>query len=374
MKKISLYIHIPFCDQKCFYCDFPSFAGKGDLKERYIKALIKELKIKIKNYKIETIFIGGGTPSSLNEKELELLLKAIKEINFSENVEYTMECNPGNLTKEKLLIMKANGVNRISMGLQAVQNDMLKIMGRIHNFNEFLDNFKEARAVGFNNINVDLMFGLPEQTINYWEETLDRIIDLNPEHISAYSLIVEEGTAFYNLYEKDKLILPTEEIERDMYNMAKEKLKSAGYNQYEISNYSKKDLECKHNLAYWDMEAWIGVGSAASSYIDSKRITNIANIEKYIEAIENDKSMVQEEIENSLNDNIEEFMFMGLRKIEGISKLEFKNRFKINIEEIYGDMLKKYEEKELLKVTEERVYLTAKGIEWSNQIMAEFLL
>lgn len=374
MKKISLYIHIPFCDQKCFYCDFPSFAGKGDLKERYIKALIKELKIKIKNYKIETIFIGGGTPSSLNAKELELLLKAIKEIDFSEEVEYTMECNPGNLTREKLLIMKANGVNRISMGLQAVQNDMLKIMGRIHNFNEFLDNFKEARAVGFNNINVDLMFGLPEQRIDYWEETLDRIIDLNPEHISAYSLIVEEGTAFHNLYEKDKLILPTEEIERDMYNMAKEKLNEAGYNQYEISNYSKKDLECRHNLAYWDMKAWIGVGSAASSYIDSKRITNIATVEKYIEAMENDKSIVEEEIQNSLNDNIEEFMFMGLRKIEGISKLEFKNRFKIDIEKIYGDMLKKYQEKELLKVTEERVYLTSKGIEWSNQIMAEFLL
>ena len=286
MKEISLYVHIPFCDQKCFYCDFPSFAGKEQLKENYVKALIKEINNKItKEYLINTIFIGGGTPSSLGYNELEILLKEINKLNLSNNIEYTMECNPGNLTKEKLKIMKEYGVNRISMGLQAVQNTLLKSIGRIHNYDEFERNFKEARDFGFNNINVDLIFGLPNQSLENWKESLERIIALNPEHISAYSLIIEEGTAFYKLYEEDKLKIPTEDIEREMYNLAKSKLLEAGYYQYEISNYSKIGLECRHNLAYWNMDSWIGVGSAASSYINNKRLTNTWRINSAVSAL-----------------------------------------------------------------------------------------
>ncbi|WP_055071276.1 radical SAM family heme chaperone HemW [Clostridium massiliamazoniense] len=375
MKEISLYIHIPFCDQKCFYCDFPSFAGKGQLKEAYIKALIKEMNNKItKEYLINTIFIGGGTPSSLGVNELEMLLKEVSKLNLSNNIEHTMECNPGNLTREKLKIMKEYGVNRISMGLQAVQNTLLKSIGRIHDYDEFEKNFKEARDFGFNNINVDLIFGLPNQSLENWKESLERIIALNPEHISAYSLIIEEGTAFYKLYEEDKLKVPEEEVEREMYNLAKSKLLEAGYYQYEISNYSKIGLECRHNLAYWNMDSWIGVGSAASSYIDNKRLTNTSVVEKYIEGINNDNPIVEEEIINSLKDNMEEFMFMGLRKIKGISISEFEKRFGKSIEEVYGPLLNKYEKAKLIIRNGDNLYLSSQGIEWSNQIMAEFLL
>lgn len=375
MKEISLYVHIPFCDQKCFYCDFPSFAGKEQLKENYVKALIKEINNKItKEYLINTIFIGGGTPSSLGCNELEILLKEINKLNLSNNIEYTMECNPGNLTKEKLKIMKEYGVNRISMGLQAVQNTLLKSIGRIHNYDEFERNFKEARDFGFNNINVDLIFGLPNQSLENWKESLERIIALNPEHISAYSLIIEEGTAFYKLYEEDKLKIPTEDVEREMYNLAKSKLLEARYYQYEISNYSKIGLECRHNLAYWNMDSWIGVGSAASSYINNKRLTNTSVVEKYIEGINNDNPIMEEEIINSLEDNIEEFMFMGLRKIKGISISEFKRRFGKSIEDVYGPLLDKYENAKLIIRDGDNLYLSSQGIEWSNQIMAEFLL
>lgn len=374
MKEISLYIHIPFCDQKCFYCDFPSFAGKDDLKDKYIEALIKEIKSKVNDYKIKTIFIGGGTPSSLEVYQLEELLKVVATLNLSNELEYTMECNPGSINREKLEVLKKYKVNRISMGLQAVQDSLLKSIGRIHDYEKFEKNFREARECGFNNINVDLIFGLPNQSLDNWRESLERIITLNPEHISSYSLIIEEGTAFYKLYEDDKLNVPTEELEREMYNLSKELLLKAGFHQYEISNYGKIGYECRHNLAYWNMESWIGVGSAASSYIDNKRLTNTSEVEKYIEGMRSGNPIIDEEIINSLNDNIEEFMFMGLRKINGISISEFEKRFKKSIDDIYGDLINKYENKKLLIRDKDRIYLSPKGIEWSNQIMAEFLL
>lgn len=374
MKEISLYIHIPFCDQKCFYCDFPSFAGMDDLKDKYIEALIKEIKSKVNDYKIKTIFIGGGTPSSLEVYQLEELLKVVATLNLSNELEYTMECNPGSINREKLEVLKKYKVNRISMGLQAVQDSLLKSIGRIHDYEKFEKNFHEARECGFNNINVDLIFGLPNQSLDNWRESLERVITLNPEHISSYSLIIEEGTAFYKLYEDDKLNVPTEELEREMYNLSKELLLKAGFHQYEISNYGKIDYECRHNLAYWNMESWIGVGSAASSYIDNKRLTNTSEVEKYIEGMRSGNPIIDEEIINSLNDNIEEFMFMGLRKINGISISEFEKRFKKSIDDIYGDLINKYKNKKLLIRDKDRIYLSPKGIEWSNQIMAEFLL
>jgi len=377
MDKISLYIHIPFCAQKCLYCDFPSFARKDHLRKAYIEALNKEiinLREKHNNLEINTIFIGGGTPSVLESNELECLLKEIAKLNMAKDIEYSMECNPGNLTEEKLEVMKKYGVNRISMGLQAKQDNLLKGLGRIHNYKTFKENFLLAKKVGFNNINVDLMFGLPNQRLNEWEETLREIISLEPAHISAYSLIIEEGTAFYNLYENDKLKLPTEEEERKMYHLAKKILEENGFNQYEISNYAKEGKECRHNLAYWNMDNWIGVGSAAASYINGKRIKNISSVEEYINSINEKGEAVEEIINNSKNDNMEEFMFMGLRKINGIDENEFKNRFSMNINDAYGEILNKYIDEGLLIRESGRIFLSEKGIEISNIIMADFLL
>ncbi|EIA16439.1 TPA: radical SAM family heme chaperone HemW [Clostridium perfringens] len=377
MDKISLYIHIPFCAQKCLYCDFPSFARKDHLRKAYIEALNKEiisLREKHNNLEINTIFIGGGTPSVLEADELECLLKEVAKLNMAKDIEYSMECNPGNLTEEKLEVMKKYGVNRISMGLQAKQDNLLKGLGRIHNYKTFKENFLLAKKVGFNNINVDLMFGLPNQRLNEWEETLREIISLEPAHISAYSLIIEEGTAFYNLYENDKLKLPTEEEERKMYHLAKKILEENGFNQYEISNYAKERKECRHNLAYWNMDNWIGVGSAAASYINGKRIKNISSVEEYINSINEKGEAVEEIINNSKNDNMEEFMFMGLRKINGIDENEFKKRFSMNINDVYGEILNKYIDEGLLIRESGRIFLSEKGIEISNVIMADFLL
>lgn len=377
MDKISLYIHIPFCAQKCLYCDFPSFARKDHLRKAYIEAINKEiinLREKHNNLEINTIFIGGGTPSVLESNELECLLKEIAKLNMAKDIEYSMECNPGNLTEEKLEVMKKYGVNRISMGLQAKQDNLLKGLGRIHNYKTFKENFLLAKKVGFNNINVDLMFGLPNQRLNEWEETLREIISLEPAHISAYSLIIEEGTAFYNLYENDKLKLPTEEEERKMYHLAKEILEENGFNQYEISNYAKEGKECRHNLAYWNMDNWIGVGSASASYINGKRIKNMSSVEEYINSINERGEAVEEIINNSKNDNMEEFMFMGLRKINGIDENEFKKRFGMNINDVYGEILNKYIDEGLLIRESGRVFLSEKGIEISNIIMADFLL
>ena len=377
MDKISLYIHIPFCAQKCLYCDFPSFARKDHLRKAYIEALNKEiisLREKHNNLEINTIFIGGGTPSVLEADELECLLKEVAKLNMAKDIEYSMECNPGNLTEEKLEVMKKYGVNRISMGLQAKQDNLLKGLGRIHNYKTFKENFLLAKKVGFNNINVDLMFGLPNQRLNEWEETLREIISLEPAHISAYSLIIEEGTAFYNLYENDKLKLPTEEEERKMYHLAKKILEENGFNQYEISNYAKEGKECRHNLAYWNMDNWIGVGSASASYMNGKRIKNISSVEEYINSINEKGEAVEEIINNSKNDNMEEFMFMGLRKINGIDENEFKKRFSMNINDVYGEILNKYIDEGLLIRESGRIFLSEKGIEISNIIMADFLL
>ena len=374
MKNISLYIHIPFCDQKCHYCDFPSFAGKGDLKDRYIDALIKEINQNTKGYIIDTIFIGGGTPSSLSASQLEKLLINVNNFTFADNLEFTVECNPGSITKEKLDVMKKYGVNRLSMGLQAVQNSLLKDIGRIHSYEVFKENFMLARECGFENINVDLMFGLPKQKVSEWKESLEMIVSLNPEHISAYSLIIEDGTRFSKLYEEDKLRLPNEDEERQMYHLAKDILFKNGFSQYEISNYSKEGLKCRHNIAYWKMNNWLGVGSAASSYMDGERFTNFSKIETYIEKIENNQSPREEESKNTIEENIEEFMFMGLRLIEGINEDEFESRFNTTVDSYYKDILEKFISQKLLKRENRKIYLTEKGIEYSNIVMSEMLL
>lgn len=374
MKEISLYIHIPFCKQRCFYCDFPTFSGKERFRKDYIEALVKEIEEKCSDYLIKTIFIGGGTPSYLEENELEKLLITVSKLNLSDKLEYSMECNPGTVNEEKLKIMKKYGINRISFGLQSCNDNLLKKIGRIHTFDEFLENYNLARKVGFNNINVDLMYGLPNLTIKDWENTLKRICDLKPEHISAYSLIIEEGTAFHNLYEKNILKLPSEDDERVMDKLTKEILKANGYHQYEISNFALEGKECEHNKVYWSLKEYIGVGSASSSYINGSRFSNTTNINDYIEKINNNVSVVIDKYENSIEDEMEEFIFMGLRMISGIDLLRFKKKFGIDINSIYKEVIEKNIKDGLLVVKEDKMFLTAKGMELSNSVMSDFIL
>lgn len=374
MKKISLYIHIPFCKQKCLYCDFPSYAGKEVLMDDYIEALNKEILEKGQNYIINSIFIGGGTPSYLTNNNLKKLLSTINKLKLEENLEFTVECNPGTLTEESLKIMKNNNVNRLSIGLQSTKNTLLKNIGRIHSYEEFKNNYLLARKIGFNNINVDLMFGLPNQKIEDWKASLEEIVKLEPEHISAYSLIIEEGTCFYNLYEENKLELPSEDSEREMYLLTKEILNKHDYHQYEISNFAKEGKECFHNKVYWKCNEYLGLGVSASSFIDKKRIRNIDNIKTYIERINKNEDVVDEIHINTKNDDIEEFVFMGLRMINGIDLNEFRCRFNQDIYDVYGDIIEKNIKKELLINDLGRLYLSLKGIEVSNYVMSDFIL
>ena len=373
-KELSLYIHIPFCKQKCFYCDFPSYASIDYLKSDYVEALCKEIEEKAIKYKIKSIFIGGGTPSYLETEEIIKILNSINKLDLSEDIEFTMECNPGALKEEKLRAMLNGGVNRISMGLQAVQNSLLKDIGRIHSFKQFEENFNLARQIGFKNINVDLMFGLPNQKVEEWKESLETIARMNPEHISAYSLIIEEGTAFYKLWERNKLILPSEEEEREMYVITKNILKNHGYHQYEISNYSKIGRECYHNKVYWKSDEYLGLGSASTSFIDCKRIKNIENVKDYIDKINSGEDVIDDIYVNKLEDSMEEFVFMGLRMIEGINVNEFNKRFGVTIEGIYKEVIDKNINKKLLVLENDRLRLTEKGIELSNSVMSDFIL
>ena len=374
MKDISLYIHIPFCKSKCWYCDFPSFCGKDNLMDSYIKALGKEIDAKVLQYNIKTIFIGGGTPTYLPLKMLEDLKAHIKKLNLTPNVEFTVECNPGTLDKEKLELLKDMGVNRLSIGLQAYDDSLLKEIGRIHNVDEFLKNYELARSIGFENINIDLMFALPNQTYELWKESLIKVAKLNPEHISAYSLILEEDTRFYDLNNKGTLNLPEEDVERGMYESLLSILKDFGYNQYEISNFSKEGRECRHNMVYWSMDEYIGVGSSSASYIESIRYKNVESVEEYIQKINTDKQAYKEKYKNLIKEDVEEFMFMGLRKTRGIEEKEFLNRFGKDIDSYYKDIINKYINVKLLKREDGYLKFTAEGIQLSNYVLADFLI
>lgn len=374
MKKISLYIHIPFCKQKCKYCDFSSYSGKEDVMSKYVDALNIEINNASKEYSFKTIFIGGGTPSYLPYEELEKLLKNVSSLNLEEDVEFTVECNPGTLTREKLELMKKYRVNRLSLGLQSSNESLLKSLGRIHSFTEFKENYDLVRQVGFKNVNVDLMFGLPGQTLKDFEETLSSVVELNPEHISAYSLIVEEGTPFYKLYEKGKLKLPSEEQERAMYEYVVEYLESKGYKQYEISNFSKDDKECKHNLVYWELGEYLGCGVAAASLLNETRTKNYDKIEDYILSVEKNSNGIEETNHLSKDELMEEFMFLGLRKTSGVSEKDFFERFNVSMESIYKDVINNHIKKGLLNKDNGKIYLNKEGIQLSNYVMSDFLL
>lgn len=382
---LGIYIHIPFCVKKCDYCDFLSFKYDSYLQKDYVKAVINEIE-SLREYgdhhKISTIFIGGGTPSIIDENDIILIMDRIKNVfNIEENAEnvmaeeVTIECNPGTLTKEKLLAYKQAGINRLSIGLQSANDEELKRLGRIHNFKEFVDNYKLAREVGFENINIDLMSALPGQTMDDWTDTLNKVIALKPEHISAYSLIIEEGTPFYKIYGEENVdLLPDEETDRQIYQKTKKILESYGYYRYEISNYAKPGYQCIHNSSYWERIPYLGIGLGSSSLLNNKRFHNVRNISEYIKYSYDHNKIREETEELTKNQQMEEFMFLGLRMSQGINRQEFMKQFHIDINQIYGQVLSKLSSEKLLMIEEEQISLTEKGIDVSNYVLAEFLL
>lgn len=403
MNGLEIYIHIPFCVKKCDYCDFLSAPADLETKEKYVEALINEIKLnknKMSEYVVDTVFIGGGTPSLLEENQISKIMSVLRDnCNMSENPEITIECNPGTITESKLWKYKKSGINRISFGLQSANDEELKSIGRIHNYAGFLESYNLARKCGFDNINVDLMSALPGQTLKSYEETLNKVVRLEPEHISAYSLIVEENTLMYYRVKKAQIkginILPDEESERKMYYLTNNILRSNGYRKYEISNYSKPGKECKHNIGYWQRKEYLGFGIGAASLYKENRYNNISDINKYIEVLtnnikENSINNVgnSSEVENQVNilnsivknlqqlterDRMEEFMFLGLRMMEGVSMEKFERYFGKPYMEVYGKVQKRMEDKRFLINDNGYVKLTEFGIDLSNYVMSEFL-
>lgn len=373
-KPVGLYIHIPFCAQKCFYCDFASYQGKNHLVEEYLQALGKEIQVKTEGQVFDTIFIGGGTPSYLSCEELELLGSYLMPLQKTAEVEFSMECNPGNLTKEKAEVIQKMGVNRLSIGLQSSNDAILLDIGRIHTFGEFEENFHMLRELGFENINVDLIYGLPHENLSILEKTLADVLALKPDHISCYSLIIEEFTPFFYKAQRNQLVLPDEETERTMHETIVAHLSGAGYHRYEISNYALAEKMCKHNIRYWQGEEYIGCGTSAHEYFQGTRKENVRTIEGYIRKMSAQGSAATRIHENSKEEDMEEYIFMGMRMMEGIDKKRFYQRFSVELHEIYGPIIKKYIAEGLLQETATSLKFTEKGVEFSNLVLSDFLL
>ena len=374
-KEIGIYIHIPFCKKKCDYCDFISFSNKDKKIEEYINAIIKEIEQQKIKSKITTIYIGGGTPSYIDSKYIKEIIAEIKKKNVDSNAEITIEVNPGTITKNKLEDYKEVGINRLSIGLQVTQNELLKQIGRIHDFEQFLETYKMARKLGFNNINIDLMLGLPNQRIKDLRESLEKIIELNPEHISVYSLIVEEGTPIANKIKTGELILPEEDLERNMYWYVKNTLELNGYRHYEISNFAKPGYESRHNMNCWNQKEYIGIGIAAHSYRDITRYSNTEDLSEYIKNVKNghfERNRIIHEIQKE-DDTKREYMILGLRQINGISISKFKEKFGENPIYTFRNELKKLTEEKLIIVDDNNIKLSNKGLDFANIVWEEFI-
>ena len=376
---IELYIHIPFCKSKCRYCDFCSFRAEEETIHAYLGKLKEELIFwgkKLAARDVVTVFIGGGTPSYLRREDIQMICETIFEhFHICEDAEITIEANPGTVDLKKLCTYRENGINRISFGLQSTVKEELEYLGRIHTYEQFLQCYNWAREAGFCNISVDLMSAIPKQTIHSYEKNLRTIAELSPEHISAYSLIIEEGTPFYEDENLEDL-LPSEEDEVRMYQMTAQILKEYGYEQYEISNYARKGKECIHNLGYWSGIPYLGFGLGASSYFEGTRFSNEKNLEEYQKKPYVPFMMREDYTVLSEKDEIEEFMFLGLRKRAGISEREFKERFRVGLKDIYGKVIAKYEEMDLLEWTADgkMLRLTDAGIDVSDYIFCDFML
>ena len=374
-RELGVYVHIPFCKRKCEYCDFISYCDKDNLIETYVEALKKEINLQnIQSY-IDTIYIGGGTPSYIESKYIKAIMKEIKNKNIRKNAEITIEVNPGTVTEAKLKDYKECGINRLSIGLQSTKDELLRQIGRIHDYNQFLETYKLAREVGFENINVDLMIGLPNQKIMDLKESLNKIIELQPEHISVYSLIVEEGTPISKKIQSGELTLPNENEERNMYWYVKNTLELSGYNHYEISNFSKKGYESRHNMSCWNQCQYFGFGVAAHSYRDITRYSNITDINEYIKNIQKgnlSKNRIIHEIQKE-SDTEKEYMLLGLRKIEGVKINDFKAKFVKNPIYLFRNELKKLSDENLIAVDANTIRLTPKGIDLANLVWEEFV-
>lgn len=401
LKKLQLYIHIPFCVKKCQYCDFLSFASDETTQLKYADALIREIEFygqQMNGYQVSTIYIGGGTPTWLHEDKIVEILDAIDTyFDILPGAEVSMECNPGTVTAEKLKKYRKAGVNRLSIGLQSADDDELQILGRIHTFEQFVKTYEMARNTGFANINVDLMSGIPYQTAEKFLSTLQKVVRLRPDHISAYSLIVEPGTPFYELYKKDldrqesgmpTEVLPTEDEVYRIYKLTQQYLASAGYVQYEISNYAHPGFECEHNIGYWTRENYLGLGLGAASLIENIRYSNISDLMTYIENSQDMKWLEYKQEENSVigtnlhasvdqilrKAQMEEFMFLGLRQKCGVTREQFEKNFGISIDAIYKDAFTYLKKEGLLEICAGRITLTEKGQDLSNFALAQFLL
>lgn len=373
MKDIGVYIHIPFCKSKCEYCDFTSFQNKDEVIEKYVEALKLEIfKSNINKYNIKTLYIGGGTPSYIKSEHICGILSGLK---FNAETEVTIEINPGTVNKLKLQEYYNAGVNRLSIGLQSTDDNILKKLGRIHTYEQFLETYTIAREVGFKNINVDLMIGLENQNIELLGKTLNDIISISPEHISVYSLIIEEGTKLYEKYINNKLNLPNDETERQMYWLVKGKLEEAGYIHYEISNFGKKGFYSRHNLDCWNQKEYLGFGLGSHSYIEGKRFCNISEIDNYINNIFEGRvaeNIVVNEIQNK-NDEIKEYVMLGLRKINGISLNDFKEKFDLNFYDAFEEETNQLLEYGLIEEKEGYVCLSKKGIDLANIVWEKFV-
>ena len=382
MKELELYLHIPFCVKKCNYCDFLSAPAEEETRAAYVDALLEEIRgfDEPEDYEVVTVFFGGGTPSILPGQEIFRIMEALREkFSFRKGAEITLEANPGTVDKEKLSCYKKAGINRLSFGLQSADAEELKKLGRIHTWEKFQESFQLAREAGFSNINVDLMSALPGQTKESWEKTLRQVLALQPEHISAYSLIIEEGTLFYQLYEKDverrdageePELLPSEEEERAMYEATGRILKEQGYLHYEISNYAKPGRECRHNLGYWQRRDYLGFGLGAATLLNPVRYKNTEDLEAYLGGDFSKKEFFVLTKDNQ----IEETMFLGLRVLEGVSKEKFREQFSCELRVVYRKELEKLEQEGLLEEEGDFVRLTSRGIDLSNPVLAEFLL
>ena len=373
--EIGIYVHIPFCKKKCDYCDFISYCDKGMLISDYIESVIKEIESQNIQSKITTVYIGGGTPSYIDSKYIIKILEKIKEKNISEDAEITIEVNPGTVTEKKLKDYINCGINRLSIGLQSTKDEILKEIGRIHEYADFLNTYNMAKKIGFNNMNVDLMIGLPNQKIIDIKESLEKILELNPNHISVYSLILEEGTSLFKKVEDGVLKIPDEELERNMYWYVKNTLELNGYKHYEISNFAKEGYESKHNLNCWNQKEYIGIGCAAHSYKNITRYSNTENIEEYINNIHKkcfEKNKIIHEVQTE-EDARKEFMLLGLRKIDGVKINEFKNKFGDNPIYLYRNQLNKLSKENLIILDNDNIRLSNRGIDLANLVWEEFI-
>lgn len=391
---MELYIHYPFCSKKCNYCDFLSAPASSQKRSLYMEALTREISVMshyCENNMVDTVFIGGGTPSLMSCDQLYRLMTAIRQsYRLAEQCEITIEANPGTLTREFVQVIKDTGINRLSLGLQSADDRQLELLGRIHRYGDFFESFQMAREAGIKNINVDLMSALPGQTLLSWKETLCRIASLSPEHISAYSLIIEEGTPFYEQYAvqnnvklPENAMLPDEDTERLMYIAAKEILSEYGYHRYEISNYARQGFECRHNIGYWRREDYIGFGLGASSFMEEKRFDNTRDFDEYVffwNSSEKHCKKIFEGCHKNITDigkkdAMAEFMFLGLRLTEGVFDRKFIHLFGQSFMDIYGEVIERHCREGLLHYIEEtgQLYLTDRGIDLSNYVLCDFV-